>query len=194
MIKQKFVLNFKEEQSSESEESDLDDTTNDKKFNHQEQNKASKQSELELGKNNVPTAIISTSNSQLNINGGGGLNGSARRGSFFKSTDLIKLKNTKINAGALQGLNMFHRKHQRGFVDVWWIYDDGGLTILLPYLLKQKKYWKQCKLRIFFQAKSANPDLSEEQRNMATLLSKFRIQYHDLIVFSTTNRKPQAAR
>jgi hypothetical protein len=49
--------------------------------------------------------------------------------SQLKSTDLIKLKNTKINQGVLQGLNIFYRKYQTGFVDVWWLYDDGGLNI-----------------------------------------------------------------
>lgn len=44
----------------------------------------------------------------------------------LKSTEVIKLTNTKINQGLLQGLNKFHRKSQEGFVDVWWLYDDGG--------------------------------------------------------------------
>ena len=46
--------------------------------------------------------------------------------SFFKSTEVMMLKNTKINQGVLQGLNVFHRKHQHGFIDVWWLFDDGG--------------------------------------------------------------------
>lgn len=148
---------------------------------------------FEMG-DNINHQLLNATNSQSNINNGLNGNDAVRRGSLFKSTDLIKLKNTKINAGAFQGLNIFHRKRQNGFVDVWWLYDDGGLTILLPYLLKQKKYWEKCKLRIFIQTKSENADISEEQRNMATLLSKFRIEFHDLIVFSTINRKPQAAR
>jgi hypothetical protein len=112
----------------------------------------------------------------------------------FKSTELIKLKNTKINQGALQSLNIFYRKYQTGFVDVWWMYDDGGLSILLPHLLARKKYWKKCKLRIFIQSKTRNSDVTEEQRNMATLLSKFRIEFHELIVFSTNDRKPLSSR
>lgn len=210
-----------EEQSSESDESDLDES-NVTKFNHQDdqpaltrkknietliskQNRLNTQNEyhqrFEMSENNnketrkiINHQLLNATNSQSNITNGLNGNGAVRRGSFFKSTDLIKLKNTKINAGALQGLNIFHRKRQHGFVDVWWLYDDGGLTILLPYLLKQKKYWEKCKLRIFIQTKSENANISEEQRNMAMLLSKFRIEFHDLIVFSTINRKPQPAR
>ena len=36
-----------------------------------------------------------------------------------------------------------------GDVDVWWIVHDGGLMILLLFLLKQHKVWKKCNLRIF---------------------------------------------
>ena len=36
-----------------------------------------------------------------------------------------------------------------------------------------------------------NSDLSEEQSNMVKLLSKFRIQFHDLIVVSTADKIPQ---
>lgn len=56
-------------------------------------------------------------------------NNNNRNSLFFKSTELIKLKNTKINQGVLQGLNIFHRKYQTGYVDVYWLYDDGGKLI-----------------------------------------------------------------
>ena len=37
----------------------------------------------------------------------------------------------------------------KGTIDIWWIVHDGGLLMLLPFLLKQHKTWKNCKLRIF---------------------------------------------
>jgi solute carrier family 12 (sodium/potassium/chloride transporter), member 2 len=58
---------------------------------------------------------------------------------------------------------MFYKTKQEGFIDVWWLFDDGGLTILLPYLLVQHKLWKKCKLRIFIQSNKADSQLSEEQ-------------------------------
>uniref|UniRef100_A0A665WFE3 Solute carrier family 12 member 7-like n=1 Tax=Echeneis naucrates TaxID=173247 RepID=A0A665WFE3_ECHNA len=36
-----------------------------------------------------------------------------------------------------------------GNIDVWWIVHDGGLLMLLPFLLKQHKVWKKCTMRIF---------------------------------------------
>jgi potassium/chloride transporter 4/5/6 len=34
-------------------------------------------------------------------------------------------------------------------IDVFWIAHDGGLMIMLAYILRQHKVWKKCKLRIF---------------------------------------------
>ena len=34
-------------------------------------------------------------------------------------------------------------------IDIWWIIHDGGLIILLSYLLKQNPVWKNCRLRLF---------------------------------------------
>lgn len=50
-----------------------------------------------------------------------------------------------------KGLNCFPDINDRatGTIDVWWIIHDGGLLIILPFLLKQHKVWSQCKLRIF---------------------------------------------
>ena len=31
---------------------------------------------------------------------------------------------------------------------MWWLYDDGGLTVLIPYLLQSHELWRECKLRI----------------------------------------------
>jgi len=36
-----------------------------------------------------------------------------------------------------------------GNIDVWWVVHDGGMLVLLPFLLKQHRTWKNCRLRIF---------------------------------------------
>ncbi|XP_070775755.1 solute carrier family 12 member 7-like isoform X3 [Enoplosus armatus] len=38
---------------------------------------------------------------------------------------------------------------KEGRIDVWWIVHDGGLLMLLPFLLSQHKVWRKCKMRIF---------------------------------------------
>ena len=37
----------------------------------------------------------------------------------------------------------------QGYIDIWWIVHDGGLLMLLPFLLKQHRTWKKCRMRIF---------------------------------------------
>lgn len=37
---------------------------------------------------------------------------------------------------------------QSGVVDVWWLADDGGLSILIPYLLTMHANYSACKIRI----------------------------------------------
>ncbi|KAM6976565.1 solute carrier family 12 member 7 [Aplochiton taeniatus] len=36
-----------------------------------------------------------------------------------------------------------------GTIDVWWVVHDGGLLMLLPFLLRQHKVWRKCRMRIF---------------------------------------------
>ena len=38
---------------------------------------------------------------------------------------------------------------EEGYMDIWWIVHDGGLMLLMIFLLKQHKVWKRCQLRIF---------------------------------------------
>uniref|UniRef100_A0A672I421 Solute carrier family 12 member 2 n=1 Tax=Salarias fasciatus TaxID=181472 RepID=A0A672I421_SALFA len=53
----------------------------------------------------------------------------------------------------LEASQQFQQKQGKGTVDVWWLFDDGGLTLLIPYLLTNKKRWKDCKIRVFIGGK-----------------------------------------
>lgn len=46
-------------------------------------------------------------------------------------------------------LQIFSTAQHFGTIDVWWLYDDGGLTILIPYILSLRSQWSRCKIRIF---------------------------------------------
>lgn len=98
------------------------------------------------------------------------------------------LKN--IPKEVLMSANQFQRKQKKGTIDVWWLYDDGGLTMLIPYLLTTRTQWASCKLRIFALANKKD-ELDREQRNMAALLSKFRIDYSDVTVIPDVTKSPQ---
>lgn len=84
---------------------------------------------------------------------------------------------------------LFQKKQRRGTIDVWWLYDDGGLTLLLPYIINTRRNWSHCKLRVFALANKRD-ELELEHRNMASLLAKFRIDYSDLQVVPDITNKP----
>ncbi|KAK7794045.1 hypothetical protein R5R35_012989 [Gryllus longicercus] len=90
----------------------------------------------------------------------------------------------------LNSLTQFQRKQGKGTIDVWWLYDDGGLTLLLPYIISTRRNWSGCKLRVFALANKKD-ELEFEQRSMASLLAKFRIDYSDLKVIPDITKKPQ---
>ncbi|CAG7838637.1 unnamed protein product [Allacma fusca] len=122
----------------------------------------------------------------------------------LKNVGLKKKRNRKVSSSAmytgpggvaiprdvLANVTQFQRKQKKGTIDVWWLYDDGGLTILLPYILSTRSQFAGCQLRIF-SLTSRRDELGREQRNMAALLAKFRIDYSDVIVIPDITKKAQ---
>jgi hypothetical protein len=64
---------------------------------------------------------------------------------FYKKFSLREEENQSIG-NAFQALPIpsdtfrFQTRVRQGTIDVWWLYDDGGLTLLIPYLLTKKVY------------------------------------------------------
>ena len=57
------------------------------------------------------------------------------------------------------------------YIDIWWLFDDGGLTILTGYLLTKHKKFKDYKLRIM-----ALDEIGfEDQTDMVHLVDRMRI-------------------
>lgn len=94
----------------------------------------------------------------------------------------------ELSKEVLNNITMFKRKQKKGTIDVWWLYDDGGLTLLVPYILSTRSQWSGCKLRVFALA-NRKDELDMEQRSMANLLAKFRIDYSDVIVIPDVAKK-----
>jgi hypothetical protein len=69
------------------------------------------------------------------------------------------------------------------------LFDDGGLTLLIPFILKMRSKFAKCKLRVFFLANDIE-NLEEETRNMTHLLKKFRIDFTDVTILSDAKKKP----
>ncbi|XP_051501609.1 solute carrier family 12 member 6-like isoform X2 [Myxocyprinus asiaticus] len=61
-----------------------------------------------------------------------------------------------------------------GYIDVWWIVHDGGMLMLLPFLLKQHKVWRKCGMRIFTVAQMEDNSI-QMKKDLATFLYHLRI-------------------
>ncbi|KDR10319.1 Bumetanide-sensitive sodium-(potassium)-chloride cotransporter, partial [Zootermopsis nevadensis] len=109
--------------------------------------------------------------------------------SILKSKKKYMLNKIPIGS-QLSNMTIFRQKQAEGNIDVWWLYDDGGLTMLLPYIISTRSDWSNCKLRVFALL-SRQQEAELEERNMASLLSKFRIHYHSLKMVAGITEKPQ---
>lgn len=87
-------------------------------------------------------------------------------------------------------LSQFTRKRNNAIIDVYWLYDDGGLTLLLPYIISTRRTWNSCTLRVFALANKKD-EIELELSSMASLLAKFRIDYSDLQLITDITTKPQ---
>ncbi|KAF7686792.1 hypothetical protein HF521_015185 [Silurus meridionalis] len=83
---------------------------------------------------------------------------------------------------------VFQNKQGQKPIDVYWISDDGGLTVLVPYLLTRRKRWKRSKIRVFVIGEQKT--MEHERKEMMTLLQRFRLDVHDVIVMTDTERLP----
>ncbi|KAM6942565.1 solute carrier family 12 member 4 isoform 2-T2 [Xenentodon cancila] len=68
-----------------------------------------------------------------------------------------------------------HERFTDGNIDVWWIVHDGGMLMLLPFLLKQHKVWRKCKMRIFTVAQMDDNSI-QMKKDLATFLYQLRIE------------------
>ncbi|NP_001076118.1 solute carrier family 12 member 3 [Oryctolagus cuniculus] len=89
-----------------------------------------------------------------------------------------------------QASTVFQLEQGKKTIDIYWLFDDGGLTLLIPYLLGRKKRWSRCKIRVFVGGQINRMD--QERKAMVSLLSKFRLGFHEVHVLPDINQKPRA--
>ncbi|KAJ8016126.1 hypothetical protein DPEC_G00003930 [Dallia pectoralis] len=65
-------------------------------------------------------------------------------------------------------------RFSEGHIDVWWIVHDGGMLMLLPFLLSQHKVWRKCKMRIFTVAQMDDNSI-QMKKDLITFLYHLRI-------------------
>ncbi|KAL5021310.1 hypothetical protein ScPMuIL_000465, partial [Solemya velum] len=102
-------------------------------------------------------------------------------------TFLNTVKNVSAGQLALlviKGVNQFPESSEKlkGTIDVWWIVhilfilpSMMGMLMLLPFLLKQHKAWKNCKLRIFTVAQLEDNTI-QMKKDLTTFMYQLRIE------------------
>uniref|UniRef100_A0A671QT95 Solute carrier family 12 member 3-like n=1 Tax=Sinocyclocheilus anshuiensis TaxID=1608454 RepID=A0A671QT95_9TELE len=86
--------------------------------------------------------------------------------------------------------SVFQTKQGRKSIDIYWISDDGGLTLLVPYLLTRRNRWKKCKLRVFILGDQET--IKEDRKDMKMLLKRFRLEIEDLVIITDVDKTPLA--
>ncbi|CAM9800372.1 unnamed protein product [Lampetra planeri] len=94
-----------------------------------------------------------------------------------------------VQEGMPQISTVFQFSQGKRTIDIYWLFDDGGLTLLLPYLLSKKKRWRHCKIRVFMGGKLDR--LEEDKQNMTRLITRFRLDVDDVIILTDVNKKPR---
>ncbi|KAG7497199.1 solute carrier family 12 member 3-like [Solea senegalensis] len=85
---------------------------------------------------------------------------------------------------------VFQNDQGKKTIDVYWVADDGGLTLLVPHLLTRRKRWRHSKVRVFILGDEHN--MEEGRNKMIALLKRFRLDFDDVIVLTDSERNPHA--
>uniref|UniRef100_A0A673GMI3 Solute carrier family 12 member 1 n=1 Tax=Sinocyclocheilus rhinocerous TaxID=307959 RepID=A0A673GMI3_9TELE len=72
-------------------------------------------------------------------------------------------RSLSLSERLVEASSQFKKKRGKGTIDDWWLFDDGGLTLLLPHILTTRKKWKDCKLRIFIPGQPEHIEQDKEE-------------------------------
>ncbi|KMQ90770.1 bumetanide-sensitive sodium- -chloride cotransporter [Lasius niger] len=106
------------------------------------------------------------------------------------AADKLLLEKRNGMASIPENITIFQKKHKKGTIDVWWLYDDGGLTILLPYIISTRSNWETCKLRIFALA-NHKQEIGAQEKEMDEIMCKARIKYSSLKMVDDISVEPK---
>uniref|UniRef100_A0A7S0AM74 Amino acid permease/ SLC12A domain-containing protein n=1 Tax=Pyrodinium bahamense TaxID=73915 RepID=A0A7S0AM74_9DINO len=62
-----------------------------------------------------------------------------------------------------------------GHIDIWWIVGDGGILLLLPFLLAKHRVWHHCRTRLFVLAEKVGDDPEQVRQETQTYVNDFRL-------------------
>jgi solute carrier family 12 sodium/potassium/chloride transporter 2 len=152
-------------------------------------------SEMSIGSNGTSRdsgLYLDVSQLGKSVESGLNVSGEKRKRKRSKMVMPTSLSGVNIDESIIDKMVQFRdKKNMEGTVDIYWLYDDGGLTLLIPHILITRAKFSKCKLRVFFLC-SKKHEVVKETMNMVKLLSKFRIEADDVIIIDDATKKPRA--
>ncbi|XP_015248340.1 PREDICTED: solute carrier family 12 member 3 [Cyprinodon variegatus] len=120
-----------------------------------------------------------------------GFDGGPENSDITSPASLVRTSTTSSITVELepQPTTVFQKKQGKRTIDVYWLSDDGGLTLLLPYLLTRRKRWARCKVRVFVGGEIDKKD--EQKEEVLSLIKKFRLGFQDVEVLPDIYENPQ---
>ncbi|RWS25658.1 solute carrier family 12 member 2-like protein [Leptotrombidium deliense] len=95
-------------------------------------------------------------------------------------------ENPTVPRQVINSVNQFQRIQKEGTIDVWWLYDTGGIAMLVAWILRNNNLWKNSKIRVFTVIADGN-EIEKTKYNLIDLLQKFRIPFSDVTVLTDSN-------
>merc|ERR1711871_1369557 len=114
------------------------------------------------------------------------------------SKDQIQISTARSMSTATnlkKGMFAKNNQHKRR-IDVWWLDDDGGLTALVPHLIRKGKEWRDCRIEFYGLSKGdgneqATVRMQAAQARLGHLLKKIRIEAHHTSVDASLAQMPE---
>lgn len=82
------------------------------------------------------------------------------------------------------------RPNPFGTVDIWWLLDDGGLSVLIPHIMAKSQFWKgqtqgtdTVPIRLFIISEGGSD--SDDFRRVSNLIRRFRLDNIEICAVST---------
>jgi len=89
-------------------------------------------------------------------------------------------------------MNQFREKLKKATIDVYWLFDDGGLTVLIPHLLTlEKSFLEKASLRVFTLSSNVG-NVKTEETKIKEMLTMFRIRFEEVIVLTDWHLHPRS--
>ncbi|CEF60292.1 Amino acid permease/ SLC12A domain-containing protein [Strongyloides ratti] len=102
--------------------------------------------------------------------------------------ELLKGSNSEYCILIAKGITDFPSNDEklRGNVDIWWMAEDGGILMLMAFLLSQNKIWKGCTLRVLLIANSFKGNTKDIQKQFEKFVYLLRVDAKVYIVDQKT--------